>query len=293
MTEPPATPQPATPQPAATLDVLVPCCGRPAALAVVLAGLAAQTVRDFRLVLSDQSPDAPASEDPAVVGVLRVLAHHGARFEWHRHLSARGVAEHRDALLQRAVADRVLYLDDDVLLEPDSLARLMDAMDTTGAGFVGMAMQGLSHVGDVRPHEQVAYEEWDGPVEPERVRKETPEAWERWRLHNAANLVHLDARLGPHPRGWRAYKVAWAAGCVLFDRQALLDAGGFAFWRDLPPQSAGEDVVAQLRVMERSGGVGILPSGAWHLELPTTVTDRRVDAYAVVLEGAAVPSLHD
>jgi len=121
-------------------------------------------------------------------------------------------------------------------------------------------------------------------VTPERVRKDTP-GWERWRLHNAANLVHLDARLGPHPRGWRAYKVAWAAGCVLFDRAALVESGGFAFWCDLPPQSAGEDVVAQLRVMDTRGGAGLLPSGAWHLELPTTVPDRRVDAYAVVLEG--------
>jgi len=267
-----------------SLDVLLPACGRPAALAVALAGLASQTVRDWRLVLSDQSPGEPASQDPAVVGVLRVLAHHGTRVEVHRHLPVRGVAEHRDALLARATADRVLYLDDDVLLEPDSLARLQEAMDATGAGFVGMAMQGLSHVGDVRPHEQVAYEEWVGPVTPERVRKDTP-GWERWRLHNAANLVHLDARLGPHPRGWRAYKVAWAAGCVLFDRAALVESGGFAFWCDLPPQSAGEDVVAQLRVMDTRGGAGLLPSGAWHLELPTTVPDRRVDAYAVVLEG--------
>ena len=134
------------------------------------------------------------------------------------------MAEHRDFLLGLSDADRVLFLDDDILLEPDAVARLLEVMDATGAGVVGMAMQGLSYVGDVRPHEHVAYEEWDGPVEPERVRKETP-GWERWRLHNAANLVHLDRELGPHPRGWRAYKIAWAAGCVLFDRAALRRGG--------------------------------------------------------------------
>ncbi len=267
-----------------SLDVLLPTSGRPGALAVTLTSLACQSVRDLRLVVSDQSPGEPSYDDPVVRAVLRVLAHHGARIELHRHLPRRGMAEHRDFLLGRATAERVLFLDDDLLLEPDTLARVTEAMDATGAGFVGMAMQGLSYVDDERPGEQVAYEEWDGPVTPERVRKGTP-GWERWRLHNAANLVHLDRRLGPHPRGWRAYKVAWAAGCVLFDRRALQDAGGFGFWRELPADSAGEDVVAQLRVLERSGGAGLLPSGAWHLELPTSVGDRRVDAYAVVLEG--------
>jgi GT2 family glycosyltransferase len=267
-----------------SLDVLVPTSGRPGALAVTLTALACSTVRDLRVVVSDQSPGDPSYDDPVVQGVVRVLEHHGTRVELHRHLPRQGVAEHRDFLLGLATADRVLFLDDDVLLEPDAVEVLLDALTTTGGGFVAMAMQGLSYVGDERPHEQAAYEEWTGPVEPERVRKDVP-AWERWRLHNAANLVHLDRRLGPHPRGWRAYKVAWAAGCVLFDRRALLDAGGFAFWPDLPAASAGEDVVAQLRVLERSGGAGVLPSGAWHLELPTSVGDRRTDAYAVVLEG--------
>ena len=267
-----------------TLDVLVPTSGRPGALAVALTALAGQSVRDLRVVVSDQSPGPASYDDPVVRAVLRVLEHHGTRVALHRHLPRRGMAEHRDFLLGLSGADRVLFLDDDVLLEPDSLARLGEALGATGAGFVAMAMQGLSHVGDERPHEQVAYEEWDGPVRAERVRKDTP-GWERWRLHNAANLVHLDRRLGPHARGWRAYKVAWAAGCVLFDRRALVAAGGFSFWPDLPVASAGEDVVAQLRVMERSGGAGLLPSGAWHLELPTSVGDRRADAYAVVLEG--------
>lgn len=264
------------------LDVLVPCCGRPASLAAVLAGLTAQSVTGFRLLLSDQSDGEPAYDDPAVRGVLRVLEHRGNRVETGRHLPRRGIAEHRQHLLSQSSASRVLYLDDDVLLDPTALATLLEALEQTGAGFVGMAMQGLSFVGDERPHEQAAYEEWHGPVEPEVVRKQTP-GWERWRLHNAANLVHLDRRLGPHPRGWRAYKVAWLAGCVLFDRAALVDAGGFAFWEQLPSGSAGEDVVAQLRVLERRGGAGLLPSGAWHLELPTTLSDRRVDAYAAVI----------
>ncbi len=38
------------------------------------------------------------------------------------------------------------------------------------------------------------------------------------------------------------------------------------------------DVLAQLRVMARFGGCGLLPSGVYHQELPTTVVERRVDA---------------
>jgi hypothetical protein len=65
---------------------------------------------------------------------------------------------------------------------------------------------------------------------------------------------------------------------VLFDTDKLRAVGGFGFWRDLPPQHCGENVLAQLRVMARYGGCGIIPSGAFHQELPTTVTAREVDA---------------
>lgn len=78
--------------------------------------------------------------------------------------------------------------------------------------------------------------------------------------------------------------MAWIAGCVLFDRAKLVECGGFDFWADLPPEHAGEDVAAQWRVMERYGGAGVLPSGAVHLESPTTVPDRRVQATEAVSE---------
>ena len=41
---------------------------------------------------------------------------------------------------------------------------------------------------------------------------------------------------------------------------------------------------AQLVATVLAGGAGLLPSGAWHLELPTSIEDRSVDAYAAVLE---------
>jgi hypothetical protein len=68
----------------------------------------------------------------------------------------------------------------------------------------------------------------------------------------------------------------------MYDAAALRDAGGFSFWRELPPVHAGEDVLAQLRVMATHGGCGIMPSGAYHQELPTTVPDREVNAPLVL-----------
>ena len=143
-------------------------------------------------------------------------------------------------------------------------------------------MQGLSYLDDDRPHERTAFEPWAGPVRPERIRRGSA-GYERWPLHNAANLTHLAGELDIAEGEWLAYKVAWVGGCVLFRREALLACGGFDFWRRLPEEHAGEDVAAQWRVMERFGGAGILPSGAVHLEAPTTVRRREVDAVDVVL----------
>src|SRR5690606_12677332 len=103
-------------------------------------------------------------------------------------------------------------------------------------------------------------------------------AWERYRLHNAANLWHVQQCSGATPASPRTYKVAWVSGCVLYDAAKLRDVGGFSFWKQLPPAHCGEDVLAQLRVMTLFGGCGVMPSGVYHQELPTTVPERDVDA---------------
>jgi GT2 family glycosyltransferase len=270
------------PEPWPELEVLVPSYGREAELAVTLSGLAAQDGPGFSVVISDQSDGAPAWEHPAVAAMTRVLEAQGRPVRLEQHLPRRGLAEQRDFLLSLATAELVLFLDNDVWLEPGMLTRMTAAIRQEGCGFVGAAVQGMSFLDDVRPGEQEPFELWDGPVLPERIRR-SDERFARWQLHNAANLTHIAAELGIPDGGWRLYKIAWAGGCVLYRRDALLDCGGFEFWRELPPGHAGEDVVAQLKVMERYGGAGILPSGAVHLESPTTVTDRSTEAADVVL----------
>ena len=262
------------------LDVLIPTCDRPEALAVTLTALAAQTLASFRIVVSDQSerPDLPdgAIATPEVLTPLRLLAARGRQVETHRHLPRRGLAEQRQFLLDQARAPYALFLDDDVLCEPDLLERLLAVMIDQRCGFVGMPLVGLSHLDDVRPHQQ-ALEPWNGPVEPERV---TPgdARWDRHHLHSAANAWHVQERLGLKASDPLLYKVAWIGGCVLYDVAKLRAVGGFEFWRDLPPEHCGEDVLAQLRVMAEYGGCGVLPTGAFHQQLPTTVPDRTHDA---------------
>lgn len=265
-----------------SVDVLIPTCDRPAELAVTLAGLAAQQEPSFRVVISDQSLEQPSWESPAPLAMIRVLRAQGREVVALQHRPRRGLAEHRHFLLEQAQAPQCLFLDDDIWLEPGALQRMSEALTQLRCGFVGMAPQGLSFLEDRRPQEVVTFERWEGTVEPERIRPDLP-GFGRWPLHNAANLTHLSAELGLRPDEWVPYKVAWLGGCALYDRKALKATGGFRFWPLLPPEHAGEDVVAQWRVMEKFGGAGILPSGSVHLESPTTVSDRRVEAYRVVL----------
>jgi GT2 family glycosyltransferase len=270
----------ATPE-RAVVDVLIPTSGRPAELAVTLAGLAAQDDPPFSITISDQSAGVPVTEEFAVAAMLRVLAAQGREVNVVRHLPRRGLAEQRQFLLELSSAEQVLYLDDDVWLEPGLLLRLHQALGALACGFVGAAVQGLSYLGDDRPTEREPFEAWGASVAPERMRADLPE-YGRWTLHNAANLAHLAAELNLPDGDWLAYKIAWLGGCVLYARDALVACGGFEFWRDLPAQHAGEDVAAEWRVMERYGAAGILPSGAVHLEAPTTVPQRDVQATDVV-----------
>lgn len=262
------------------IDVLIPTCNRACALAVTLAALSAQTMRRFRIIISDQSDAPGALGSPEVAAVLRYLAAADIVVEALRHLPRHGMAEQRAFLLSRCDAPYCLFLDDDVIVEPDLLGRLYKAITEQGCGFVGSALHGLSYLYDHRPQDQeIAL--WEATVTPEQILPGTLE-WDRHHLHSAANLFHVQQRLALERTDTRCYRVAWIGGCVLFDSDKLRAAGGFDFWRQLPPEHCGEDVLAQLRVMAKFGGCGIIPSGAYHMELPTTISRRDVDAPTVL-----------
>ncbi|MFY1673604.1 glycosyltransferase family 2 protein [Plantactinospora sp. WMMB334] len=286
------------------LDVLIPTRNRAAELAVTLAGLAAQHppgtapenaagaapdgTAAFGVVVSDQSDGEPGWAQPAAAAMVRVLRHRGHPVLLTRRLPRRGLAEHRAYLLDASAARYVLYLDDDVWLEPGTVDRLLTAIRQLGCGFVGNAVHGLSYLDDVRPETHRHYCEWDGPPAPERLAPGTPE-WDRAQIHSAANLLHVTSARRLPPGQWRAYKVSWIGGCVLYDRARLRAAGGFDFWTRLDPGHQGEDVAAQLAVMGRYAGAGVLPSGAYHLEAPTTVTERSQEAWEVTARSGRPP----
>jgi hypothetical protein len=262
------------------LDILIPTIDRLEPLVYTLAGVASQDLTDLRVVVADQSA-RPASEAPVVKTLARILEARGGEVEWHYRAPSSGIAEQRDFLLSRAGAPAVLFLDDDVFMEPWVSRRRLDVLREQRCGFVGAFPAGLSFRDDVRPDQQVI-EYWEGAVEPEAIGPSSFE-WRRADLHRAANQWHVSRAL---PAGSaRIYKVAWVASCVLYDREKLLEVGGFGFWPRLPRYHSGEDVLVQNLLMRRWGGCAIMPSGTYHAEVPSTVLNERgtVDGHALAL----------
>lgn len=259
----------------ASVTVLIPTCGRKTGLAVVLTSLLGQTFTDFDVVISDQTEEEHSYLDSIEIDQLvRALRWHGHQVALHRHLPRRGLAEHRHFLLQQATTPYVHFVDDDVLLDPPVLGRMLDVLKAEGCGFVGCPATGLDYLHDERPHQQ-HIELWQGSVRPEPFEEATlPLVWDRHKVNNAANPLHLERRLAPDGQVVR-YKIAWVGGAnVLFDRAKLLEVGGFSWWERLPPEHAGEEVVVQFLLIRKYGGCGILPSGTYHLGLPTKVEQR-------------------
>lgn len=261
----------------ALIDVLIPTYRRKTGLAVVLTSLLGQTFTGFDVIVSDQTePEDTYLDSIEIQTLVRALEWHGHRVTLHRHLPRRGMAEQRQFLLEQSRAPYVHYLDDDVLLDPPVLERMLGVLQAEGCGFVGCPATGLGYLQDVRPDQQ-GIELWDGPVCPESFAPGSI-PWDRHKVNNAANPLHLEQRFAPDGRVVR-YKVAWVGGAnVLYDRAKLLRVGGFSFWRRLPPEHAGEEVVVQFLLIRNYGGCGILPSGTYHLGLPTQVVDRRRNA---------------
>ena len=250
----------------AAVSVLIPTYERAEALAMTLSGVAAQTVTDLQVVVSSQGRHR-AKDSPVAQALRHVIEARGGSVEWH-HREPRGIAEQRHFLLGRAESEHVLFLDDDVFMEPWVVERLLSVLETEKCGFAGAFPAGLAFLDDVRLDQQI-FDPWEGPVQPEGVEKDGP-GWERWHLHRAANLYHVAQRLDLPPGEFLRYKVAWIGACVLYSREKLLQVGGFSFWTRLPRYHKAEDIVVQNLLMRRFGGCGVVPSGTYHAQVETT-----------------------
>jgi glycosyltransferase involved in cell wall biosynthesis len=262
----------------ALVDVLIPAFRRKTGLAIVLTSLLGQRFTDFDVIVSDQTPEDERYLDSEEIRALTAaLQYHGHAVRLLRNLPARGIAQQRQFLLEHASARYVHYLDDDLILEPGVMQRMVDTIEREGCGFVGCPAAGLAWLSDVRPHQQ-NLEPWAGPVIPEPFASgEIP--WQRHLVNNAANPLHLEQRI---PAGESLpYHVAWVGGNLLYDREKLLAVGGFSFWDRLPKDHAGEEVVVQFLLLHEFGGCGLLPTGTYHIGLPTTIPVRDTNATAL------------
>lgn len=267
----------------ALVDVLIPTCGRKTGLAIVLTSLLGQSFTDFNVIISDQSAEEDVYLDSIEIQTLvRALQWHGHAVSLHRHFPRRGLAEQRQFLFEQSTAQYVHFIDDDVILDPQVMQRMIDVMRTEQCGFVGCAAPGLQFLHDERPHQQ-HIELWEGPVVPEPFDEQTI-PFERHLVNNAANPLHLEQKLVHNGEVLR-YKVAWVGGAnVLFDREKLASVGAFSWWPRLPREHAGEEVVVQYLLLHEYGGCGILPCGTYHLCLPTNVEDRTHNATELFAE---------
>lgn len=255
------------------LDVLIPTYNRPGALSVTLASLYFQDFQNFNIIISEQGESNPSFECDEIKALARAFQLRGQNVSLYPNLPRRGMAQQRQFLLDKAGAPYVLFLDDDLILENFVVGSLVQAMKSERCGLVGTGTIGLNYIQDERPHEQ-KIEFWEGKVEAERIIPKS-EKWFRHRVHSAANLYHIQRKFQVTPEKPKKYKLAWASACVLFDREKLLQCGGFDFWKEIPREHCGEDVAAQLRVMDKFGGCGLIPCGVYHQELKTTVPNRK------------------
>lgn len=258
------------------LTILIPTCNRAEALAVTLTSLFYQRWKNFNIIISDQSEDERIYADGSLTAIVRLLEAASHPVTILRNTPSRGMAQQRQYLLDLSEAPYSLFLDDDLILEPFVIGNLLQVLKQEQCGFTGNAPIGLSYKEDTRPHQQ-QIEFWEERVCPETVLPDRKE-WERYQLHNAANIYHVQRKFHLFPDAPRRYKIAWIGGCVLYDTEKLRDAGGFSFWDQLPVNHCGEEVLAQLKVMKKYGACGVLPSGVYHQELPTTIWSRRVNA---------------
>ena len=261
----------------ARVEVLIPTCDRKTALAITLAGLLGQTYRDFAVIIADQTPpERSYLQDGEFISLYRALELGGHTVRTLVNLPRRGIAQQRQFLLEQAQAPFIHFLDDDVLLGPTMLQRMVEVLESERCGFVGAGVSGLRHLSDLRTEDLVPFEPWEGPVRPEPHTWETI-PWQRYTLHIRDNPLHLSRLYAADGRTIR-YKVAWVGANTLYDREKLESVGGFSWWTELPPNHSGEEVLAQLLLARRYGGCGILPAEAYHLQVPSQTADRDVKA---------------
>lgn len=111
---------------ARTVSVIIPTKNRAADLARTIETLLQQTIQPLELIIVDQSPLLTFTQQISIP----IVCVHDPR------LSGASVA--RNVAMDRAQGDILLFLDDDVLLEPDFIEEIFQAYDTNVTGVSGI-----------------------------------------------------------------------------------------------------------------------------------------------------------
>jgi glycosyltransferase involved in cell wall biosynthesis len=256
------------------LEILIPTKDRVTALIATLTSLYYQSYSNFNIIISDQS-QYDIGQNQTLKTLINLFRLKNINISIYRNLPPKGITEQRQFLFEKSKTELILYLDDDLILEPFVIKNSFKTIKIQNCGFVGMGLIGPSFVNDIRPNEQ-NIEFWQTKVKPEKILPYSKK-WQRYQLHNAANLLHVQQKLKLKPTDIKPYKIAWVGACVLYNRNKLKKIGAYSYWEKIPQNAVGEDVYTQQKLMARFGACAILPSGVYHQELETTINDRNFD----------------
>lgn len=216
---------------AGTLTAVVPTRDRPEQLAAVAGHLLAQTRVPDELIVVDQSA---AEDGRARVTALVAAAPAGRRprLRYVRDPAVAGAAAARNLGLDLAGGDVVVCVDDDMVPEPDVLARLLDHL-ARDPGLAAVTPVITNYPPPPWPHRLLAWTFFRGPFRDERQ----PVYW-RWRRHRG-RLVPVGL-LG--------------AGMLAVRRSALGDLRFDPRYRGASP---GEDIDLSWSLAARGGRLAI------------------------------------
>lgn len=114
---------PVYPDGSPSVTVIIPTKNRASDLVIAVRSVLEQTVGPAQLVIVDQSNDETSFKKVTseLAGVTRV------RLDYIRDTSITGLTAARNCAIEHAVGDIWLFLDDDVILEPEFIERLLEA----------------------------------------------------------------------------------------------------------------------------------------------------------------------
>lgn len=200
----------------------------PGTLAFPLVTLAVQSYRDLEVYVRDEGK-RDAYADRSLRGAVSLLAQRGIGLNYTRTADRRGAGHARHSLFKSIKNEElVLWLDDDMILEPEAVARLLEVLDPRAE--VGFAQGTKVELDPFRCHQNDInrLNSAGGPCEPFRI----------WFGDTALLLVRTEA----------LRQIDW-------DVVTRYQLDGLC----------GEDVSMSLMVAQRYEGWGVPEARGWHL----------------------------